>query len=88
MEDKEMILIEDSNGNKTEVELVTYLLSEDNLKTYLVYTKGEVQGVDGDQIIYISRIKDGTSNLELEEIVDDEEWKAVQKLLKNIANAN
>lgn len=86
MEDKEMIMIEDSNGNKTEVELVTYLISEDNLKTYLVYTKGEKQGVEGDQIIYISRMVDGTNKLE--EIVDDNEWKEVQKLLKKIANAN
>ena len=75
-----MIIIESNDGTKSEVELVTYLISEDNLKTYLVYTKGEKQGVEGDQIIYISRMVDGTNKLE--EIVDDNEWKEVQKLLK------
>ena len=32
MEDKEMIMIEDSNGNKTEVELVTYLIDDTKQK--------------------------------------------------------
>ena len=46
MEDKEMVVIEDSDGNKTEVELVTYLVSENHVNTYLVYSKGEKTEVE------------------------------------------
>lgn len=88
MEEKEKILIENSNGESMEVELVTYLISEDNMTTYLVYTKGEKQGVEEDEIIYISKILDDSGILKLEEIVDDLEWSSVQQLLKKIANAN
>ena len=42
MDDRKIIEIVDTNGIKTEAELVTYLISEDKLKCYVVYTKGEV----------------------------------------------
>ena len=87
MAEREKITIVDSNNNEQEVQLVTYLISDDNMSTYLVYTKGEVQGVDDDLIIYVSKILDENGVLKLENIVDDEEWSQVQKLLKKIANA-
>jgi hypothetical protein len=86
MEGIKKILIEDPSGSY-EVELITYLISDDGMKTYIVYSKGETQGVENDHIIYISRyITQGDVN-KIEEIVDDEEWTNVQLLLKKIANA-
>lgn len=85
--EKEMIEIVNSDGTVEKVELVTYLLSEDGLRQYLVYTKGEVQGAEGDQVIYISKILSDNGTLKLQEIVDDVEWTDVQRLLKKIANA-
>ena len=86
-EEKKMIEVVDIDGNKIEVELVTYLVSEDGNQQYLVYSKGEVRGAEGDQIIYISKLFGQNGILRLEEIVDDNEWLAVQRLLKKIANA-
>lgn len=86
--EKEIIQIEDNSGTKSEVELVTYLVSEDSKNTYLVYTKGEKNGPENDEIIYISKIIDDNKVLKLEEITDDTEWSSVQQLLKNIANAD
>ena len=85
--DKKMIIIENSDGTKTEVQLITYLMSEDQQIDYIVYSKGEVNGNEGDEIIYISRLARNGDSLYLEEIQDDLEWKNVQTLLKNIANA-
>ena len=87
MEEKEMIIIQSSDGSKKEVELVTYLISEDNTKTYLVYSKGELTGVENDEVIYIARLVQEGEVVQIEEIIDDNEWADVQKLLKKIANA-
>ena len=75
------------DGTLEKVELVTYLISEDNLNKYLVYTKGEKQGAEGDQVIYISKVLSDNGTLQLKEIVDDAEWANVQQLLKKIANS-
>ena len=85
--EKEFISIVNVDGSIENVELVTYLISDDKLRKYVVYTKGEVQGEQGDQIIYISKIVSENDSLKLEEIVDDTEWSEVQVLLKKIANA-
>ena len=82
-----MITIENSDGTTMEVELVTYLMSEDQQINYIVYSKGEVSGNEGDEIIYISRLARNGDALYLEEIQDDIEWSNVQSLLKKIANA-
>ena len=37
MSEKEMIVIENNDGRTMEVELVTYLISEDKMNTYLFY---------------------------------------------------
>lgn len=87
MDTKEMVTIQNSDGSFTEVELVTYLMSEDNKKAYLVYSKGEKTGVESDEVIYISGIVSNEGVLQLYEIVDDNEWAEVQKYLKKIANA-
>ena len=66
---------------------MTYLISDDQINTYLVYSKGELSGADGDEVIYISKILQNGENLLLQEITDDNEWLSVQNLLKKIANA-
>lgn len=85
--DKKMVVIEYNDGTKMEVQLVTYLMSEDQQIDYVVYSKGETSGNEGDEIIYISRLARNGDSLYLEEIQDDVEWKNVQTLLKKIANA-
>ncbi len=87
MDTKEMIRIQNSDGTTIDVELITYLISEDNMKTYVVYSKGEVTGVESDEVIYISKVVSEGDVLKLKEIEDDAEWADVQKLLKKIANA-
>ncbi len=86
MDSSEKIIIVDQDNNQQEVEVVTYLSSKDHKNQYLVYTKGENQP-NGDVIIYISKMKVEDDKTTLEEISDDAEWKDVQKLLKEIANA-
>lgn len=86
MDGSEKIIIVNQDETEMEAEIVTFLNSKDNMNQYLVYTKGENQP-NGDVIIYISKIKEEDDITKLEEIVDDEEWKDVQKLLKEIANA-
>lgn len=88
MEDKKTIIIEEIDGTQNEVELVTYLIDDENQKKYIVYSKGEIQGSEEDQVIYISRIVEEGDILKLEEIIEDAEWSKVQQLLKRIANAN
>ncbi len=85
MDNKEMVIIENNDGTKMEVELVTYLLSDDRLNTYIVYSKGETSGVEADEVIYISKVVKQGDILQIEEISDDE-WADVQRLLKKIAN--
>ena len=80
------VIIVNKDNKEEEVEIVTYLNSKDSMNQYLVYTKGENQP-NGDVIIYISKIKEEDDATKLEEIVDDNEWKDVQKLLKEIENA-
>ena len=87
MDTKEMVTIQNTDGTTMEVELVTYLVSEDREKTYLVYSKGEKMGQEMDEVIYISRIVSEEGVLKLDEIVDNQEWEEVQKYLKRIANA-
>ncbi len=87
MQEKEMIIIENPDGSKMEVELVTYLISEDQANTYLVYSKGEISGIDEDEVIYVSKVVEDGEIPKLEEITDDNEWSNVQKLLKKIANS-
>ncbi len=85
MEEKEIILIENTNGDTFEAELVTYLVSKDKSNTYIVYTNNEVED-NGDQVIYVSKVVAEGDTVKIDEIVDDEEWKNVQQLLKEIAN--
>lgn len=85
--DKKMIKIENSDGSINEVELITYLYNEEQQINYVVYSKGEMSGSEGDEVIYISRIARNGETLVVEEITDDIEWSNVQNLLKKIANA-
>ncbi len=87
METKQMTTIQNSDGSIKEVELVTFLISDDQTKSYLVYSQGEKVGADDDEVIYISRIENEGDIIKLSEISDDVEWADVQKLLKKIANA-
>ena len=83
---KKMVTIDYGDGKTEEVELVTYLLSDDQLNSYIVYSKGEKSGTENDEVIYVSKIikKDGKDIIE--EIVNENEWYNVQTLLKKIAN--
>jgi hypothetical protein len=84
---KKMVTIDYGDGKLEEVELVTYLLSDDQINNYIVYSKGEKSGTEGDEVIYVSKVKkDGGSNL-IEEIKDENEWSNVQNSLKKIANS-
>ena len=74
MDNSGKVIIVNQDNTEMEVEVVTYLNSKDSMNQYIVYSKGENQP-NGDGIT------------KLEEIVDDDEWKDVQKLLKEIANA-
>ena len=87
MENKEMIVIQNTDGTTLEVELITYLISEDNMRSYLVYSKGEKTGVDSDEVIYIAKVIQNGDVLKTGGITDDNEWAEVTKLLKKIANA-
>ena len=87
MKNKTMIEIIDADGLKQEVELITFLNSEDEKRDYVVYTKGETQGTNGDKVIYISRFYKENGELKTEEITEDSEWVDIQHLLKKIANA-
>lgn len=84
MEDK--IIIVNKNGEEEEVELVTYLNTRDNMNQYIVYTKDEKQP-NGDIVIYISKLIEEDNIKKIIEINDENEWKNVQSLLKEIANA-
>ena len=86
MDKQEYITVRHQDGNVEDVLVVTYLVSDDTLSNYLVYSKGESQGLDNDRVIYISKIIENREILYLEEIKEDEEWQNVQKLLKKIAN--
>ena len=73
MENK--IVIVNYDQEEEEVELVTYL-----------NTKNEKQE-NGDVVIYISKLIEEDNVKKIIEIKDEEEWKNVQTLLKEIANA-
>lgn len=84
MENK--ITIVNQNQEEEEVELITYLNTKDNMNQYIVYTKNEKQP-NGDIVIYISKLLEEDNVKKIVEIKDNEEWKNVQTLLKEIANA-
>lgn len=86
MDGSEKIVIVSKDGAEEEVDVVTYLNSRDNMNQYFVYSKGEKQP-NGDMIIYISKLIEEDGITRLYEIEDDGEWKNVQMLLKEIANA-
>lgn len=85
--EKKNIIIKNNDGTSLEVELITYLFSDDGQSNYVVYSKGEITGAEKDEVIYISKIINDGSQLVIEEIIDDAEWANVQTLLKRIANA-
>ena len=85
-EEKRIITIKNSSGENMEAELITYLISEDNRTSYMVYSKGEKVGADDDEIFYITRIVDKGNIVEMYPIDNDDEWKKEKKLLKRIAN--
>jgi len=87
MEEKEMITIQNPDNTTVDVELVTYLISEDKQNKYIVYSKGEKTGVNDDEIIYVSKLTIDNGSLQISEITDDNEWLSVQNLLKKVANA-
>lgn len=87
MGDKELVEIIDPNGKVEQVQLVTYLISDDKLRQYIVYTKNEVRG-NNEHVIYISKLYKVGDEKRLDEISDDQEWLYVQSLLKRIANKN
>lgn len=80
------IVIVNNEQQEEEVDLVTYLISKDNRNQYIVYTKNEKQP-NGDIVIYISKLIEENNVKKIIEIKDEEEWKNVQALLKEIANA-
>ena len=51
MDKKEMAELIDVDGLSSEIEVVTYLNSDDDKRQYVVYTKGEVQEQTGNQVI-------------------------------------
>lgn len=85
--EKKMVQIENSDGTIIDVELITYLIDDEKQMQYVVYSKGEQSGNEGDEVIYISRIVNNEGTLKIEEIFDDAEWQNVQRLLKMIANS-
>ncbi len=87
MDDKKNVVIQNADGSTMEVELITYLVSDDKSRTYLVYSKGEKNGIEEDEVIYISKIEKDGQILKLQGLKDDAEWTEVQVLLKKIANA-
>lgn len=87
MSNKELVEIIDPNGKVEQVQLVTYLISDDKLRQYIVYTKNEVRG-NNEHVIYISKLYKVGDEKRLDEISDDQEWLYVQSLLKRIANKN
>ncbi|MCI8346551.1 MAG: DUF1292 domain-containing protein [Bacilli bacterium] len=84
MENK--ITIVNQKQEEEDVELVTYLNTKDNKNQYIVYTRNEKQP-NGDIVIYISKLIEENKIKKIVEIKDEEEWKNVQTLLKEIANA-
>ena len=82
----EKVIIVSKDGEEEEVEVVTYLNTKDSLNQYIVYSKGEKQP-NGDMVIYISKLIEEDNKKKIIEISDEEEWKNVQSLLKDIANA-
>lgn len=87
MEEKNKVIIKNADGSSTEVEAITYLNRDDQMGSYLVYSKGEKVGDADDEVIYISRVVFDGDVKQLVEITDDNEWAEVQNLLKRIANA-
>lgn len=85
MENKINIVRKD--GSIENVLLVTYLISDDLSRKYLVYSKGEEHGENKDKVIYISRLIKKDNQMFVEEISEEKEWQDVQHLLKKIANA-
>lgn len=87
MSDAKDVEIVMPNGSVEKVNLVTYLLSDDGIRQYMVYTKSDFYGVEDDRVIYISKMNNENNIMTLTEITDDTEWVEVQKLLRRIANA-
>ena len=88
MSENENIVIKNDDGTTVNVKLVTYLIDKKNNYTYVVYSKGEKADDNSGEIIYVSRFIKEDDVLRLQDIVDDQEWSAVQELLKEIANAS
>ena len=82
----EEIEIISKDGVVDKVNLITYLMSDDGGKQYIVYSKNENYDGTNDKIIYISILQSSDNGLCISEISDDEEWKDVQKLLRKVAN--
>ena len=87
MEEAKKIEIITPEGILESVNLITYLISDDGVRQYVVYSKDETIGDGDDRIIYISKLYNKNGVLYITEISDDVEWNEVQKLLRSIANA-
>ncbi len=87
MEEAKKIEIITPEGILESVNLITYLISDDGVRQYVVYSKDETIGDGDDRIIYISKLYNKNNVLYITEISDDVEWNEVQRLLRRIANA-
>ena len=91
-----VVEIQKKDGTIENVNLVTYLISEDNLRQYIVYSKNEIQGQANDHVIYISKIISDNGTLKLDAkngkidpvIGRDEEIRNITRILSRKTKNN
>jgi uncharacterized protein YrzB (UPF0473 family) len=83
-EEKKMITIVDSNGNREDVEVLVAFKMEDNNKEYVIYTKNE-KDENGNTTIYASALEEVNGKKQLTGINTDEEWQKIKEIIKELA---
>ncbi len=76
---KKTINIKNENGKDIEYEILLDFILRKNNERYLVYTDNTTNS-DGSLNVYASRYSNGI----LDDILTDEEWNEIEKILNNI----
>ena len=82
--DNTMVEIQKADGTIENVTLVTYLISNDGLSQYIIYTKNETDD-KGLVTVYVSSVDRSSGETKLYGINDDDEWNKIKDVLRELS---
>lgn len=85
--EEDKLVIKNADGTEEHVSILRIMDSEKEDYKYMIYSKNEGTDVEGERVIYVTKLFNSDGKQKIDAITDDEEWLKVQGMLKNIVNS-